>query len=333
MHEPLVSVVMPVYNHADFVREAVDSVLDQTVDDLELLIIDDGSTDESWQAVGERADERITAVQQDNRGAHAAINRGLGVARGRYLSIINSDDRWLPQRLEKMLALHREDQSPCLLFSSVGLIDAVGGLLTGPERAYYDALQMACLHADPRNWFLRGNIAMTSSNFFFPRELWRLVGGFRNLRYTHDWDWALRSLKRGPPRRHDESLVEYRFHPKNTLKEGDVWRHITENAFILASHLHRANVVYGPDIHARLEAWVAMMACSPTFFPVVTVMLASLAGNAEEESVLLESIAGDGFRHRIRGVLESNGFSGTDLFLSLAHLRDALKADRGPADG
>lgn len=99
---PTVSVVMPVYNVEAYVAEAVESVLAQTYADFELIIVDDGSTDRSIEICLGFADERVRIVRQADRGLAGARNTGILAARGRYVAFLDSDDRWLPEKL----ALH-----------------------------------------------------------------------------------------------------------------------------------------------------------------------------------------------------------------------------------
>ena len=104
--EPLVSIIMPCYNSADFIDEAVCSVIDQTYKSWELLVCDDGSTDESKQiAEGwARKDHRINVLQNRfKKGAPGARNTCLSAAQGRYIAFLDSDDVWLPNKLEVQL--------------------------------------------------------------------------------------------------------------------------------------------------------------------------------------------------------------------------------------
>ncbi len=102
----LVSVVIPIYNSADFVGEAITSVLAQTHHELELIVIDDGSTDDSvdraQEAIG--ADPRGRVLSFPNRGVAVARNLGLAEARGEFIASLDADDRWMPEKLEKQLA-------------------------------------------------------------------------------------------------------------------------------------------------------------------------------------------------------------------------------------
>lgn len=101
MH-PRVSVIMPVYNVEAFVAEAIDSVLAQTFKDFELVIVDDGGNDRSLDICSAYEDRRIRIVRQANRGLAGARNTGIAAARGEFVALLDSDDRWLPEKL----ALH-----------------------------------------------------------------------------------------------------------------------------------------------------------------------------------------------------------------------------------
>jgi glycosyltransferase involved in cell wall biosynthesis len=101
---PRVSVIIPTYNRAGFIGEAIQSVLDQTCTDWELIVVDDGSTDETAQVVAQFG-ERVTYVYQDNAGVSAARNAGLATARGELVSFLDSDDRMLPHNLETLVVL------------------------------------------------------------------------------------------------------------------------------------------------------------------------------------------------------------------------------------
>lgn len=102
---PRVSVVIPTYNRADIITRAVDSVLAQTVDDIEVLIIDDGSTDGTRALIEDIDDSRVRYLAHDtNRGVSAARNTGVEAGRGEYVAFLDSDDEWLPRKLERQLS-------------------------------------------------------------------------------------------------------------------------------------------------------------------------------------------------------------------------------------
>lgn len=123
---PRVSIVIPLYNKAESVRAAVDSVLRQSFPDFELIVVDDGSTDSSAFVVAGIADRRLRLLGQANAGPGAARNRGLGEALGEYVAFLDADDEWEPTLLE--LAVAALDRQPeCGAW--------VSGHAVGPERA------------------------------------------------------------------------------------------------------------------------------------------------------------------------------------------------------
>jgi len=108
---PLVSVIIPTFNRAAWVREAVDSVLAQTFQDFELIVVDDGSTDTTAEGLGPYGD-RLRTIVQARQGVSAARNRGLEMAVGEWLAFLDSDDLWLPQKLETQVDfLNRNPQA------------------------------------------------------------------------------------------------------------------------------------------------------------------------------------------------------------------------------
>jgi glycosyltransferase involved in cell wall biosynthesis len=240
------SVVIPSYNHAAYLPQAVQSVLDQTCRDLELIVVDDGSTDSSGEVLRTFSDPRLRLIFQENQGAHAAINRGLREAAGEYLAILNSDDAYHPQRLEKAQALYEQDPQAGLLSSYIEIIDR-GGAVLGVKHGYQDCSPWEL--ASPEKSFrfqnnlrlalLTENYLATTSNFIFPRRLYEQTGDFMPLRYTHDWDYALRAARRGELRLLPEALVRYRIHGSNTIRENQAAM-VYEICWILAVHLPQA---------------------------------------------------------------------------------------------
>lgn len=111
---PRVSVVIPVYNRSGFLKDAIESVLAQTVTDLELVVVDDGSTDDTLETAARSAelDDRVRVISTEHTGfPGAARNRGVEASSARIIAFLDSDDLWLPRKIEKQLPLHEEDEA------------------------------------------------------------------------------------------------------------------------------------------------------------------------------------------------------------------------------
>lgn len=105
MKYPVVSVIMPVYNSADFIKEAIESILNQTFSDFEMIVIDDCSTDNSAEIICSIQDERLVFLKNDvNLGVAKTLNRGIEVAKGKYIARMDADDVSLPDRFDKQVS-------------------------------------------------------------------------------------------------------------------------------------------------------------------------------------------------------------------------------------
>jgi glycosyltransferase involved in cell wall biosynthesis len=122
----IVSVVMGVYNAAPFLREAIESILNQTFADFEFIIINDGSTDNSAEIINSYTDERIVAIYQENAGHSVSLNRGLQIARGEFIARMDSDDISLPERFTMQIEFLRSNPDYVIVGTSAEIIDVDG---------------------------------------------------------------------------------------------------------------------------------------------------------------------------------------------------------------
>jgi glycosyltransferase involved in cell wall biosynthesis len=243
-----VSVILPVYNHARWIGDAIGSVLAQSYTGFELIIIDDASTDASWEAIQAvchaKQDARLRCIRHSsNQGAPAAINEGLQLACGAYLAILNSDDVWDPARLERLVTLAETDRLD-FIATDVALLDADSRRKEQAEphwTAWFEGLkQDYAVHADIFASLLQGNFLITTSNFFFHRRVYAQLGLFAELRYVHDYDYVLRVLEAGFKLQFlgGEKLLGYRLHDTNTIRERPLAA-IEENMHLLLGWLPR----------------------------------------------------------------------------------------------
>jgi glycosyltransferase involved in cell wall biosynthesis len=224
-HAPLVSVVMPAYNHAAYVERALRSVFEQSYRAIEIIAVDDGSTDSTADRV-ERClrDSPFPSrlIRQGNAGAPSALNRGIGAAEGSFVQLLNSDDALAPQRVERIAAATAA-RGARWGFSAVAVIDDADR----PADALADrrAFDLLCetnrvpLCETTGFALLSVNVAISSGNLFLSRSLIDEIGPFADYRYNHDWEYCLRALQRAEPAWVQEPLYRYRLHGANTITE------------------------------------------------------------------------------------------------------------------
>lgn len=244
-HDQKVSVIIPLYNHENYAKEAIMSVLNQNYENLELFVIDDGSKDQSLEVAHSIKDKRLTVLSQENQGAHNTINRGLDLATGDYLTVLNSDDVFEKNRLEKCVEYLNNHNDINLVCSYIKVINEKGKVL-GLKRGWENMEPWSVPHKDKsfaknkdftRN-LLMSNFISTTSNMVFTKQLYQAIGGMRNLRFAHDWDFALRAAEYGKCAIIEDGLIRYRIHGTNTINTNR--KHMLfEICWIYAANLHR----------------------------------------------------------------------------------------------
>ena len=125
-NRPLVSIIIPVYNAERYVYSTLDSVLNQTWRNLEVIVVNDGSTDRSMEVCQQFDDPRIIYVEQGNGGAATARNTGIRHARGEYLGFIDADDTWMPEKIARHMQQFDQDPDLGLVYSFSSLMDEAG---------------------------------------------------------------------------------------------------------------------------------------------------------------------------------------------------------------
>lgn len=218
-----ISVVLPSYNHSKYIKLAVESVLSQTHEDLELIIIDDGSTDTSVEIIQSIKDDRIQLIKQKNAGAHNAINKGLALAKGDFISILNSDDQYHRDRLKTTIEYLESEQ--CDFASTwITLIDDNGNTL-GTKKAW-ENLEPWPFKEDQLTYrgsqdylknLIMSNFISTTGNMVFRRSVVDAGIKMRSLRFVHDWDFAIKVAERFACISVDTPLYYYRIHGENTI--------------------------------------------------------------------------------------------------------------------
>jgi glycosyltransferase involved in cell wall biosynthesis len=209
MVTPLVSIIIPNYNYGHYLRQALDSVLAQTCQDLEIIVVDDGSQDSS-ESVVRTYGERIRFIKQENQGVSAARNRGAQESSGEFIAFLDADDLWLPTKLEKQLQRLCDDPGIGLVHCGVQEIDSSGALLKTLLEGMEGWVSKELL------LFERPVILASGSTGLVPRTTFKAVGGFdERLGTSADWDFCYRISVRQPVAFVPEVLVYYRAHGSN----------------------------------------------------------------------------------------------------------------------
>jgi len=186
---PFVSVVMPTYNHAQYIGEAIQSVLGQTYTNIELIIVDNFSTDNTRNIISDFADQRIRYLQFANHGIIAASrNHGIGHAKGKYIAFMDSDDLWEEEKLTMQVKLAQMDERIGLVFTRFCVMseDNDNGKIMGPKRNFSVE--------DIYGQLIKNNF-ITSSSVLARRDAVERLKGFDenpDLRCSEDFDLWLR---------------------------------------------------------------------------------------------------------------------------------------------
>jgi glycosyltransferase involved in cell wall biosynthesis len=208
----LVTVIIPAFNQGAYLAHAIRSVLGQTYPEFEVVVVDDGSTDHTASVAQEFTDPRIRFIQQANRGLPAARNTGIAASRGAFLTFLDSDDIFLPEKIAVLAAELQRHPRAGLAAGQAIPIDEDGR----PIGKTFDG----GLPEDGSRLLL-GNPLHVGSVLL--RRSWQeVVGGFdETLRSYEDWDLWLRLAREGCPMRWVPSPVSlYRFHPSQMTRDG-----------------------------------------------------------------------------------------------------------------
>ncbi|MBB4201105.1 glycosyltransferase involved in cell wall biosynthesis [Rhodoblastus sphagnicola] len=289
-----VSVIIPSFNHREYVGRAIESVLSQTYPHIECIIIDDGSEDGSFEYIVDRFGSHscVKVEKRENRGAYKTINDAIDLSSGEYISILNSDDYYDIKRVEAFIDEAARHDGPFFAISALHMVDKNGDVFdsTSPYNHYYDTFCALSAGKADIFGFWCGNIAMTTSNFFFSKSVFLDVGPFRALRYSHDWDWALRAASKFNVHRLPEKLLSYRIHGANTILEKDDLGHVIDDAFVWASALRRDKIDLQKHFITSSDAsFFKTLLVNSGFYPLATLYLIADQRSEVEQLRIIEN--------------------------------------------
>jgi glycosyltransferase involved in cell wall biosynthesis len=246
MADPLISVIIPVYNGEDFLPETLDSVFAQTYTNIEVIAVDDGSTDNSAEIIKRYPAARY--IPQKNGGVGKARNTGMKFSCGDYISFLDQDDLWLPDKLKIQMEIASRNQESGIFFCD-------GVAFSGDSMISSHLLDQDILNelADAQNMqvtknffykrLLKNNPIACNSQELIPRATMADVGPLNEKRtyYSAAYDYYLRIAAKYPFTFHSDSLVRYRYHraSQSRMMEFRQCRHIFMKINVLKAHFEK----------------------------------------------------------------------------------------------
>ena len=239
--KPLVSAIIPTYDSADFVVEAVESALAQSYSNIEVIVVDDGSADDTVARLNSRFGSRIRIIQQEHLGPAVARNAGLRASKGEFAAFLDADDLWMPEKIEHSLGPLLRDPKVGVVYTAVRIHELDSGRkYTLPQ------------------YTMGGNIAkelftecrgVNTSTLVVRREALDRIGGFDEEFFrAQDWDLMVRLAEQVEYAHVPEILTERRLHPASlSVARRDLYAKY--NLLVIQKAVKRR-----PDLYASLEA-------------------------------------------------------------------------------
>lgn len=212
---PLISVVIPVYNGEKTIKNTIESVLNQTFSDFELIVVNDGSQDSTLVAINEIKDARIRVFSSPNSGVSASRNRGLAEAKGEFISFLDADDLWTPDKLESQLKALQKNPQAAVAYSWSDWIDESGQFLRAGGHI--------TVNGNAYEKLLLRDFVESGSNPLIRKQALEEVGTFdESLAFAEDWDLWLRLAARYEYVAVPSPQILYRISPESA--SFNVWK-------------------------------------------------------------------------------------------------------------
>jgi glycosyltransferase involved in cell wall biosynthesis len=293
----LVSVIIPTYNRSGLCKKAVDSVLRQTYSNVEVIVVDDGSIDDTRDVMS-NIDPRVKYIWQENAGVSAARNTGFDNAQGSFIALLDSDDAWLEWKLEMQMLTLRHFPEAGMVWTDMEAVNEKGEVLSETylktmysayrffdwgmaekgrikltdiwERCPSKYADRDCVYGDIFRWMFNGNLVHTSTALL-RRERLKSVGGFDMslLKSGEDYDFHLRTCLHGDVAYIDVSSIHYRIGAADQLTAEKYWIWLARNNLLTVEKI--LTMVEGrtsfPDavVRNRLAESHAWVGCCEVF--------------------------------------------------------------------
>jgi len=238
LENPKVSVVIPTYNRAYLLPRTIKSVLNQTFQDFELIIVDDGSTDNTKEVVEDfqKQDSRIKYIWQENSGGPAKPkNTGIKNSKGEFLAFLDSDDEWLPEKLEKQLELFEKDKK-------LGIVGCGAFYINDNTKKTIINRIKRCENKNYFINFLSGTFLGSSSSIIISKDVFNNIGLYdESFSVADDWDLYLRIIPKYNFDFIDEPLFNYYIHDNNISGDCNALKIAEENIKIINKNKEKYN--------------------------------------------------------------------------------------------
>ena len=334
-----IAVIIPVYNHAAYVGEAIESVLRQSRKADRIIVIDDGSKDDSVKVLHSYAKRGVEVYTQENQGAHNTINTLVGLASQDcdWIAILNSDDRYLPNRLETCFSEAQQHPGKSVFVSNIQVIDAEGKVIPPDaprSRWFHGAWSLGQQDGiGIPEWLGQANFVATTTNVF-ARASYLKSNPFRPYRFNHDYFFLATAMLEQQLSVIPTTLMEYRIHGSNTIstRPDPLIREMVR----MHLDLYRENaamLMKQPDMRKRFYGFVRSSWDNISSFHggLMQLALAQLAAKASEKEIetLVNSLEGtelDEFpnRHLAGAYQGSEPLSATG---ALGRIMEDMRAD------
>lgn len=222
--EPKVSILIPVYNGANFIKQAIDSALQQTYKNIEIIVINDGSTDDgATEKIVKKYGSKVKYIKKENGGVASALNTGIKESTGDYVSWLSHDDVYNPDKVEKEInVLDKLENKKTIIFSNFHLINEESKIFSTTKYTANIKKEKLCQNIYP---VIKGTV--NGCTILIHKECFEKVGYFdESLRTTNDYEMWIRLFGQYPSYFIEEPLIKYRIHPNQDTNKNPVY--ITE---------------------------------------------------------------------------------------------------------
>lgn len=247
----LVSVVIPAYNYERFLPAAIDSVLAQTYYPIELVVVDDGSTDGTHCVLGAYGD-RIRSIRKKNAGLSAARNTGIRAANGDFIAFLDADDLWMPEKIERQMEIYAKHPDAVCVGCGVELVDSD---LNSIRQVQHDDVHGSAEKRLRDVLLRRGWVGGSGSGALIRRDVLSQLGFFdEGLTAAEDWDLWLRIVEHYPVYNVPNPLVRIRRHFTGTFRNAEKME--SNQLSVLHQQMLRTPWAFGESMRRQAMAMI-----------------------------------------------------------------------------